>query len=73
MPICNEDVQRVFAGLRATYESVARTDALDHFDFFVLSDTATRTPASRSLIPGMRYATSSTPSRACFTGPPHGA
>ena len=25
MPICNEDVPRVFAGLRATYESLART------------------------------------------------
>ena len=40
MPICNEDVQRVFAGLRATYESLAATGALDRFDFFVLSDTA---------------------------------
>lgn len=40
MPICNEDVRRVFAGLRATYESVARANALDHFDFFVLSDTS---------------------------------
>ena len=40
MPICNEDVRRVFAGLRATYESTARADALEHFDFFVLSDTA---------------------------------
>jgi membrane glycosyltransferase len=39
MPICNEDVRRVFAGLRATYESVARAHALDHFDFYVLSDT----------------------------------
>jgi membrane glycosyltransferase len=39
MPICNEDVPRVFAGLRATYESLARTGALDRFDFFVLSDT----------------------------------
>jgi len=39
MPICNEDVRRVFAGLRATYESVARSKALDHFDFFILSDT----------------------------------
>ena len=39
MPICNEDVRRVFAGLRATYESVARANALDHFDFYVLSDT----------------------------------
>ena len=40
MPICNEDVRRAFAGLRATYESVARAQALDHFDFYVLSDTA---------------------------------
>jgi len=39
MPICNEDVPRVFAGLRATYESLARSGALDRFDFFVLSDT----------------------------------
>jgi membrane glycosyltransferase len=39
MPICNEDVQRVFAGLRATYESLAQTGALDRFDFYVLSDT----------------------------------
>ncbi len=40
MPICNEDVSRVFAGLRATYESLARTGELRHFDFFVLSDTS---------------------------------
>lgn len=39
MPICNEDVPRVFAGLRATFESVAATGSLDRFDFFVLSDT----------------------------------
>jgi membrane glycosyltransferase len=39
MPICNEDVPRVFAGLRATYESLRATGALDRFDFFVLSDT----------------------------------
>ena len=39
MPICNEDVARVFAGLRATYESVAAAGQLDHFDFFVLSDS----------------------------------
>jgi membrane glycosyltransferase len=39
MPICNEDVPRVFAGLRATYESLARSGALEHFDFFVLSDS----------------------------------
>jgi len=40
MPICNEDVRRVFAGLRSTYESLARTGALARFDFYVLSDTA---------------------------------
>ncbi|MEK7948389.1 glucans biosynthesis glucosyltransferase MdoH [Pigmentiphaga sp. YJ18] len=39
MPICNEDVGRVFAGLRATYESVARAGVLDKFDFFILSDS----------------------------------
>jgi len=39
MPICNEDVARVFAGLRATYESLQATGALDRFDFFVLSDS----------------------------------
>ncbi len=39
MPICNEDVVRVFAGLRATYDSLARTGDLAQFDFFVLSDT----------------------------------
>jgi len=39
MPICNEDVARVFAGLRATYESVQRSGDLDRFDFFVLSDS----------------------------------
>ena len=39
MPVCNENVARVFAGLRATYESVERTGELRHFDFFVLSDS----------------------------------
>ncbi len=39
MPICNENVARVFAGLRATYESLERTGQLRHFDLFVLSDT----------------------------------
>jgi len=40
MPIRNENVGRVFAGLRATYESVAQRGTLPHFDFFVLSDTS---------------------------------
>ena len=39
MPIRNEHVARVCAGLRATYESVAATGTLDHFDFFLLSDS----------------------------------
>ena len=39
MPIANEDVARVVAGLRATYASVARTGELDRFDFFILSDS----------------------------------
>jgi membrane glycosyltransferase len=39
MPICNENVPTVFAGLRATAESLARSDAADRFAFFVLSDT----------------------------------
>ncbi len=39
MPICNEDVARVIAGLRATYESVERSGELDHFDFYILSDS----------------------------------
>jgi len=39
MPICNEDVARVFAGLRATHAALARSGELEHFDFFVLSDS----------------------------------
>lgn len=39
MPIANEDVPRVFAGLRATYESLQRTGELERFDLFVLSDS----------------------------------
>ncbi|MBB4219556.1 glucans biosynthesis glucosyltransferase MdoH [Variovorax guangxiensis] len=39
MPICNEDVATVFAGLRATCESVAATGHSRQFDVFVLSDS----------------------------------
>jgi membrane glycosyltransferase len=39
MPICHEDVATVFAGLRATIESLAREQVLDAFDVFVLSDS----------------------------------
>lgn len=40
MAICNEDVRRVYAGLRATWESLAATDVAQHFDLFILSDTS---------------------------------
>lgn len=40
MPICNEPVDRVFAGLRAIEESLAKIGAAHRFHFFVLSDTA---------------------------------
>ena len=39
MPICNEDVDRVFAGLRATWESVKATGNAEHFDVYILSDS----------------------------------
>jgi membrane glycosyltransferase len=39
MPICEEPVERVFAGLKAIYRSLERTGNLAHFDFFVLSDS----------------------------------
>jgi len=38
-PIYNENVVRVCEGLRATYESLARTGQLERFDFFILSDS----------------------------------
>jgi membrane glycosyltransferase len=39
VPICDEEIVRVFAGVEASYRSVAATGQLDSFDFFVLSDT----------------------------------
>lgn len=39
MPICNEDVATVFAGLRATCDSLAATGEAGVFDVFVLSDS----------------------------------
>jgi membrane glycosyltransferase len=40
VPICNEDVERVFAGVEATYRSLAETGKLDSFSVFILSDTS---------------------------------
>lgn len=39
MPICNEDVRRVFEGLRTIYESVQAEGRLANCDFFILSDS----------------------------------
>jgi membrane glycosyltransferase len=40
MPICEEPVDRVFAGLQAIYRSLEETGRIAAFDFFVLSDSA---------------------------------
>jgi membrane glycosyltransferase len=40
MPICNEPVDRVFAGLKAMYASLERAGVLEHFDLYILSDTS---------------------------------
>ncbi|HEY3861984.1 MAG TPA: glucans biosynthesis glucosyltransferase MdoH [Verrucomicrobiae bacterium] len=39
VPVYNEDPVRVFAGLKATYESLEETGFLPYFEFFILSDT----------------------------------
>jgi membrane glycosyltransferase len=39
IPVFNEDVSRVFEGLRVIFRSVEKTGKLEHFDFFVLSDS----------------------------------
>ncbi len=49
MPICNEPVERVFSGLRAIYDSLARTGREREFHFFVLSDTADPTLAAHEV------------------------
>lgn len=40
IPIFNEDVKRVFGGLRVMYESLQATGHNEAFDFFILSDSA---------------------------------
>ncbi len=47
MPIADEPVDRVFAGLQSMYRSLERTGKLASFDFFVLSDTADPSTALR--------------------------
>lgn len=38
-PIYNEEITRVYEGLRATYESLEKTSHIASFDFFILSDS----------------------------------
>jgi hypothetical protein len=62
MPICNEDVTTVFAGLRATCESLTASGAQRLFDVFVLSDT--NRPEVPSCAPGRRCASNWPPGAA---------
>ncbi|MCX8012628.1 MAG: glucan biosynthesis glucosyltransferase H, partial [Desulfobacterota bacterium] len=39
IPICNEDIARVFTRLRVVYQSLKSTGKIEHFDFFILSDS----------------------------------
>jgi membrane glycosyltransferase len=39
LPVYNEDVPRIFGGLKVMYESLQDTGQLNNFDFFILSDT----------------------------------
>lgn len=39
MPVYNEEPARIFAGLRAIYQSLVEIGAQDHFEIFILSDT----------------------------------
>ena len=39
MPIYHEPVQRTLRGLRAIYRDVERTGQLEHFEFYILSDS----------------------------------
>jgi membrane glycosyltransferase len=49
MPVCNEDVATVFAGLRATCESLIATGHGGQFDVFVLSDSSDTATAAAEL------------------------
>lgn len=40
MPICNEDADEVFARIRATFLSLKATGMLEHFRFYILSDSS---------------------------------
>ncbi|MEW6271713.1 MAG: glucans biosynthesis glucosyltransferase MdoH [Thermodesulfobacteriota bacterium] len=47
MPIAEEPVERVFAGLKAIHASLERAGVVRHFDFFILSDSSSPDTAAR--------------------------
>jgi len=40
IPVANEEPERVYAGIKATYKSLEGTGEIRHFDFFILSDSS---------------------------------
>ena len=42
IPVANEEPERVFAGVKATYQSLEGTGQIRNFDFFILSDSTRR-------------------------------
>jgi len=74
IPVYNEDVTRVWEGLRVTYESLAKTGQLEHYDFYVLSDSDETNEVDKgarqrgwnsaaSSVPSARFSTASAASR----------
>ena len=45
IPVYNEDVTRVFEGIKTIYKSLEKTGSLNSFDFFILSDTTNASQA----------------------------
>ncbi|OQX02497.1 MAG: glycosyl transferase family 2, partial [Thiothrix lacustris] len=39
LPIYNEDIAYVYAGLQSIYQSLEKTGQLQHFEFYILSDS----------------------------------
>ena len=39
IPIYNEETKRVYEGIRTIYHSIEKTGQIEHFDFFILSDS----------------------------------
>ncbi len=71
MPCYNEQPARIAAGLQAIYESLEATGRLDHFDFFILSDTTVLMSGSRrKLLPRPSRAHAAAPRAFSIGGAP---